>query len=187
MLPSTDWDPAQYRHLLKLQVRLLRPDRRFDRRFDSSDLVQETLLRAHAHRDQCAAATEAQRFQWLLQILQNVVVTKVREAHAGKRDLRLEASVQDALRRSSACLEEYLAARGPAPDQEAEHHELLLRLAAALERLPDDQRFAFIQYALCGDSIKDVAAQMGPRSPKAVAMLVARARSQLAKELAEFC
>jgi RNA polymerase sigma-70 factor (ECF subfamily) len=186
MLQSTDWNPAQYRNLLKLQVRLLRPDRRFDRRFDSSDLVQETLLRAVTNRDQCQGDTEAQRVKWLLEILHNVVVTEVRKGLAGKRDVRLEASVQDALLRSSACLEQYLVARGPAPEEEAGHHELLLRLAAALEQLPDDQRFAFIQYVLCGDSIKEVAAQMESRSPKAVAMLVARARRQLAEALSGF-
>ena len=185
MFNSLDWDPTQYRPLLHLQVRLLRPDARFDRRFDSSDLVQETLLKAHKNRDQFSGTTEAERVRWLQRILRNVLIDAIREATAPKRDVRLEASLQNALARSSECLEEYLSDRGPSPSQQVELQELLLRLAAALEELPPDQCDVVIQRDLEGESVKDIAARLG-RSEKAVAGLLLRGRRRLAEILKNY-
>ena len=81
-----DWHPERYRPLLHLQVHLMKLDPQFRRRFDSSDLVQEALLKAHAHRDRCRGTTEAERVGWLREILKTVAVDKVREATAGKRE-----------------------------------------------------------------------------------------------------
>jgi RNA polymerase sigma-70 factor (ECF subfamily) len=185
MSNSPDWDPTQYRPLLHLQVRLLRPDARFDRRFDSSDLVQETLLKAHKNRDRFRGTTEAERVRWLQEILRNVLADAVREATADKRDVRLEASLQNDLARSSACLEEYLSARGPSPSQQAERQELLLRLAAAVEELPPDQRDVVIQRDLQDESVRDIAARIG-RTEKAVAGLLLRGRRKLAEILVDY-
>jgi RNA polymerase sigma-70 factor (ECF subfamily) len=40
------WDPGRYRDLLHLMARRFQLDPRLKRRFDSSDLVQEALLKA---------------------------------------------------------------------------------------------------------------------------------------------
>src|SRR4051812_2240214 len=135
-----DWHPERYRPLLHLQVRLMQMDPQFRRRFDSSDLVQDALLKAHAHRDRCRGTTEAERVRWLQEILKTVAVDKVREATAGKRDLRLEQSFEAAAAESSARLEQFLASPAPSPSQQAERREQLLRLARAIDRLPPDQR-----------------------------------------------
>ena len=55
------WQPEKYRPVLKLMARRLYLDRRFRRRFDSSDLVQKTLLKAHETSAQCRGDQEPQR------------------------------------------------------------------------------------------------------------------------------
>jgi RNA polymerase sigma-70 factor (ECF subfamily) len=185
MAATTTWNLERFRPLLHLQVRLLGLDPRFLRRFDSSDLVQDTLLRAYENREQFHGASEAELMRWLQEILRNMVVDKVREATAGKRDLRLEASLQEAVTESSARLQDCLHARGPSPDEQAERQELLLRLAAALDQLPQDQRDVVIQRDLCGDPVRQIAEQLG-RTEKAVAGLLLRGRRKLAALLADF-
>ena len=71
MVASTEWHLERYRPLLHLLVRRLELDPRLQRRFDSSDLVQETLLKAHAHLDRFRGQSEAQLVKWLHQILEH--------------------------------------------------------------------------------------------------------------------
>ena len=74
MPPSTEkWQLERYRPLLRLQARRLELDLRLRRRFDSSDLVQETMLKAHEGLDKFKGATEAELIVWLQEILGNVI------------------------------------------------------------------------------------------------------------------
>src|SRR6516225_11830608 len=104
------WDPGRYRELLQVIVRRLQLDPRLKRRFDSSDLVQETLLKAHQAEQQFRGLTEGERVKWLRQILANTARDKIREAHADKRDAKLERSLDVMLNESSVRLEAWLAA-----------------------------------------------------------------------------
>jgi len=61
MHDAPEWLSERHRALLRLRARHLQLDPRLRRRFDESDLVQETLLRAHANRDQCRGETEGER------------------------------------------------------------------------------------------------------------------------------
>jgi RNA polymerase sigma-70 factor (ECF subfamily) len=140
MATTTAWEPERFRPILHLQVRLLGIDPLFRRRFDSSDVVHETLLRAHKNRDQFRGTTEAELVGWLQTILRRVVLNMVQK----HRDVRLEASLDEAVDESSARLLDYLHAKGPTPDEQAQQQELLRRLAEALDRLPDDQREAIL-------------------------------------------
>lgn len=178
MAPVQDWPLERYRALLHLLVRQCQFDPRLRRRFDSSDLVQETLLRAYARRDQFRGTTEPERIRWLQEILSHVLADEVRKAHARKRDVALEQSLQAGLAESSARLEAYLADGRPGPGQQAERHELLLRLADALEQLPEDQRRVVIQRDLLGDPVSRIAEDLG-RTEKSVAGLLLRGRRAL--------
>jgi RNA polymerase sigma-70 factor (ECF subfamily) len=184
MADALDWHPERYRPLLHLQIRLLQLNPLFRRRLDSSDLVQEALLKAHAHRDRFRGATEAELVGWLQEILRNVAADKVREATAGKRDLRLEQSFEAAVAESSARLEQFLAAPDPSPGQQAERREQLLRLAAAIDRLPPDQREVVVRRDLGSEPVAGIAAVLG-RTEKAVANLLLRGRRKLRELLAE--
>jgi RNA polymerase sigma-70 factor (ECF subfamily) len=179
---APDWPVERYRALLRLQARQLQLDPRLARRFDSSDLVQETLLRACRQRDQFRGGTEAERIAWLHAILANVCADEVNRAHAGKRDVAREVPVRAVAAESSSRLEAFLADRHPGPDEAADRAERLLRLADALDRLPEDQRDVVIHHHLLGTPVAGVAAALG-RSERAVAGLLFRGRRRLAELL----
>jgi len=69
----------------------------------------------------------------------NVAADEIDKARAAKRDFTLEQSLHAAVatRRPGSTPSSPTAAVAP---EEAERHELLLRIAAAVEQLPDDQR-----------------------------------------------
>jgi RNA polymerase sigma-70 factor (ECF subfamily) len=103
-----------------------------------------------------------------------------RHEKAKQRDPGLEQSIQAAMDDSSAKLEKLIVANQSSPSQQVEHNEMLLRLARAMEKLPEDQRSAFIQHHMLDLTYEEIAQAMDPpRTDKAVAGLVARARASL--------
>ena len=178
-----EWQLERYRAWLALQVRQLQLDPRLQRRFDSSDLVQETLLRAHENLQQFRGLNEAELLRWLQEILAHALVDECRKAHAQKRDVDLEQSLQTVMADSAARLGEYLVAPGPTPGQEARRQEMLLQLAAALDQLPQDQRDAIIHHHLLQTPLAQIAQHM-ERTEKAIAGLLYRGKRRL-RELLE--
>jgi RNA polymerase sigma-70 factor (ECF subfamily) len=172
------WPVERYRPLLRLQVRQIQLDPRFQRRVDSSDLVQSALAKAVEHRDQFRGATEAELVKWLLEILGHIVVDEVRKATAKKRDIALEQSLQALLAESTALWQTALADRASSPAAQAERNEEWLRLAGAIEELPDDQRDVILLRDLQGTSVVDIAARLG-RTEKSVSGLYLRGRKKL--------
>jgi RNA polymerase sigma-70 factor (ECF subfamily) len=185
MADARNWQPERYRPLLHLQMRLLRLAPQFRRRFDSSDLVQDALLKAHQYRDRFRGTTDVEWMAWLNGILRNVVADRVRGAMAGKRDLRLDQSLQVAMDKSSARIEQFLGDDGSSPSEQAERGELLLRLASAIEQLPPDQHDVVVRRDLRGEPVDEIARQLG-RTEKAVAGLLFRGRHKLRQLLADF-
>jgi RNA polymerase sigma-70 factor (ECF subfamily) len=104
---------------------------------DPSDAVQQTLLRAHERRDQFRGQTNREQAAWLRQILARTMIDLLRK-HGAEIDHR-DRSLELALEQSSCRWEALLAASSSSPSAKSEHHEQLMRLSAALARLPDDQ------------------------------------------------
>ena len=166
-----------FRAYLRLLARLhLSPQLRG--KLEPSDVVQQTLLQAYQALDQFRGRSKAECAAWLRQILARNLGQAVRDFGRAKRDLAREQSLQAALDASSARLDAWLAADQSSPSQRAERGEQALRLAQALEKLPEAQREALVLQHWQGLSLQEIGEHLG-RSPEAVAGLIKRGLKQL--------
>jgi RNA polymerase sigma-70 factor (ECF subfamily) len=163
-----------YRDYLRLLARL-QLDPRLRGKLDPSDVVQQTLVKAHQNAGQFRGQTDAERAAWLRRILANTLADAARKYRG---EVARGQSLEQALNESSARLEAWLAREQESPGEEAGRHEQLLRLAEALGRLPDDQRVVIEMHHLQGQLLADIAGRLG-RTEAAVAGLLRRGRKKL--------
>lgn len=172
MRPETEPTLERYRGYLYVVARL-RVGQGLRGKLDPSDLVQQTLLKAHQAADRWKSVAEDARGGWLRQILANTIVDEVRRYGRARRDASLERSMLASLEESSIRLEAWLEADQSSPSQHAIRREQLAALGEALEAMPADQRRAIELHHLDGDSLAEVAIRMG-RSEASVAGLLRR-------------
>jgi RNA polymerase sigma-70 factor (ECF subfamily) len=165
----------EFRPYLNLLARL-HLDPRVRGQVDPSDIVQQTLLTAHAKQAQFRGATDAERACWLRAILANHLALAVRKF--GPKGSGRVRSLQDDLDRSSARLEAFLAVDHSSPSERAIRSEQAVELAAALAKLPEDQRTALELRHLEGLPVPEVAQRMD-RTVPAVAGLLHRGTKAL--------
>jgi RNA polymerase sigma-70 factor (ECF subfamily) len=170
-------DYRDYLHLLaRLQI-----DPRLRGKVDPSDVVQQTLVKAHQHRDQFRGRTAAEQAGWLRRILVNTLVDATRKFG---RELDRERSLEQQVHDSSVRLEAWLAANQSSPSEAAGKQEQLLRVARALARLPDDQRLAVELHHLRDQAVAEIASAMD-RTEASVAGLLRRGLKRLRELLEE--
>lgn len=179
--PSKDLE--QFRSYLAFQVRKL-VDPRLANQLDLSGIVNQTLLEAWKALDRTAGWSDGQKAGWLRTMLANNVRDEIDRAQAACRDARRNQSIEDAVQRSSCRLVNVLAADQSSPSQHLEREERELRLAAAVERLPDDQRLALVLQRWQNWSLAEIGTHLD-RSPAAVAGLLHRALQKLREELSD--
>jgi RNA polymerase sigma-70 factor (ECF subfamily) len=167
----------RFREYLHLLARL-NVDVRLRGKLDLSGVVQQTLLEAHRDRAQFHGQSEEELAAWLRRIFARNLVDEARKLKRAGYDARRERSLEEALEESSARLEAWLAAEQSSPSQHAIREEQLLQLADALTQLTEDQREAVVRHHLQGNSLAEVAKQMG-RSKDAVAGLLHRGMTKL--------
>jgi RNA polymerase sigma-70 factor (ECF subfamily) len=167
-----------YRNYLRLVARAgIEPALRG--KADPSDIVQESLLKAHQHFDQFEGRTEPELASWLRQILARNLADLARRYRAdGARGVNRERSLDDLFHPSSRALEALMAPNGHSPSQSAQRRELGVVLADALAELTADYREVIVLRTLEGRAWDEVARAMG-RSPDAVRVLWARALKKL--------
>lgn len=135
---------------------------------DADDITQDTFVRAH--RGLGTFKDEFDFHPWLFRIAYNQAINFI-----NKRKRQAAADIDEVPERDMKT--------GPEPEspvQSASRHELLGRLAAALERLPEEQRTVFLLRVQEGLSYEEIAETMD--TPKGTVMSrLARARMALRK------
>jgi len=153
-------------------------------RVDSSDLVQETQLRAARHIGQFQGRTEAEWRAWLARIAEREIVRQLRR-HLGaqKRAAGREQPLPDD-GNSQAGVSRLEAWRQThsSPSQALVRRERALLLARVLAELPADHREVLILRHIEGVPFVEVAARLG-RSEGAVRVLWTRALKKLRSAL----
>lgn len=157
-------------------------ERRLQPRMSPSDIVQETMLRAHANFGQFRGASEPELIGWLRQILVNNLAKFV-EQHvlAARRDVRREVSIErlgQALEQSTIQLAALLPAGSRSPSAAAQQREEAVLLADRLAMLAPDYREVLMLRNLQGLPFETIAQQMD-RSVSATRMLWLRAIDKL--------
>jgi RNA polymerase sigma-70 factor (ECF subfamily) len=173
----------EYRDYLRLLARTqLGP--RLQAKLDASDVAQQAILQAHQAQNQFRGTTEAEKLAWLRAILANVLAAATRRFEAKGRAIDRERSLEGDLELSSSRLECLFADDQTSPSQRAVRGEELLRLAAALTRLSQEQRQVVELHHLKGLTVAEVAEQMG-RSRAAIVGLLFRGLKKLRQLLRE--
>jgi RNA polymerase sigma-70 factor (ECF subfamily) len=120
----------------------------------AEDVTQETFLRlvkgANAYERQAKFTT------WLYTIARNLCVDAARR---GKH--RKAASLDAPLDDGGASLLDFVPDGGAAVDRQAQSRELALRLRAAIESLPDEQREIFLLREVADLQFNEIAAVVG--------------------------
>lgn len=162
----------RYRAYLLLLARLQLPPL-LRGKVDLSGVVQQTIWEALQVlvRDSDLAAKEPTGL--LRRLLANNLADAWRQVFAQKRDASREQSLEARLNESASGLEAFLAVQQSSPSDRAERNEELLRLAEAMESLPEPQRKAVELHYLRGWSLADIAGRM-KRTKPAVAGLLQR-------------
>jgi RNA polymerase sigma-70 factor (ECF subfamily) len=178
----------RYRDFVRLLVRS-RGRGQLKARLDSSDIVQETLLRVAQNLPQFEGEHEEEWRAWLGRIAEREVIHQVRHhLGAAKRAVSREQPLGRAGDRSSitgsARLDQWLLKTQSSPSLVAMRKERALLLSDVLARLPDDYREVLILRHLEGLDFPEVAARMS-RSAGAVRVLWTRALKKLRAELAQ--
>ena len=167
----------EYRDYLILLARS-NLDPRLRGQIDPSDVVQQTLLKAHSKRSQFRGTTEAQWVAWLRAILANDLAEAARRLGRMPRGRSFEAALEESAER----LETFLAADQSSPSQRAMQVERLARLVEALASLPEDQRVALELQHFQGLTVAQVAERM-ERSLASVTNLIYRATKTLRRQM----
>jgi RNA polymerase sigma-70 factor (ECF subfamily) len=104
-------------------------DKGLNKKIAPSDIVQQTLLKAHQAREQLRGKESAQVAGWLRQILVRTMCDAARDLHRDKRNVNIERSLQSAVGKSSVRFENLIAADQLTPSQAVSRDEQLIRLA----------------------------------------------------------
>ncbi len=144
---------------------------------DASDIVQDTMLKAYAAKQQFHGDNSAQYAGWLRTILANEILQTARQHSRKCRDITREQACSY-LQQSSYQLADVLAADVSSPSAGVHRDEQAVMLACMLDRLTEEQRQAIIAKYWHNESLNQIAEAMD-RSPQAVAGLIYRGMQEL--------
>jgi RNA polymerase sigma-70 factor (ECF subfamily) len=164
---------AAYRNYLRM-IAVTSLDRQVQGKADASDIVQETLLKAHQSFRSFRGSTEQEWITWIRQILVNNLADLHRRFSLKAREVERERSLEATAERSSRMLRDLVPARAHSPSQSAQRRELGVILADTLAAMAPEDREVVVLRNLHELDWKEIAARTG-RSPDAARMLWTRA------------
>ena len=170
---SRAFDLERYRGYLRLLAQL-DLDPRLESKLDLSGVVQQTLLEAHQGQGEICRQGETVLLTWLRRILTRNLLDEIRRV----KRVGFDATRDQSLDEFSSIAEASLVAEQSSPSERASRNEELLRLARALEELPEDQRTVVVRHHLQGEPLARVASELGRTKP-AVAGLLRRGLTKL--------
>ena len=184
METSNELKPENYRGFLIYLARRSLPELGpAAHKVSSSDIVQDVLLQAHQALPQFRGSTREEMLAWLRKILESQLYDVARHFGRQKRDAGLEESIRSAVSDSVDRIEK-LAGNLTPPSRYVERNERALRIADALESLPEDQRVAVELHHLEGYSVSEAAGKMN-RTRASVAGLLRRGFGELREQLGD--
>ncbi len=150
-------------------------------RLDASDIVQQTLIDAWNGEAGFRGTTHGERMAWLRVILTRVILRADRDLlKTAKRGEGREKTIQSAIDEASVRIEQLAIGKEGSPASAAERAEQTLKLAAAMEQLPDDYRQVLQLRHIEGMSHAAIAEKID-RTSAATRMLWVRALEALKK------
>jgi RNA polymerase sigma-70 factor (ECF subfamily) len=157
-------------------------EKRIQPRVSPSDVVQETLLKAHRHFADFRGRTEQEFLTWLRRILLSTLAHFVeRHLLAAKRDIRMEVSIDHfgaAASHSVSRQHPLGTAAGDTPSGQVQKREASEILSRRLAQLPPRYREVLVLRNIESLSFEDAAARLH-RTPAATRMLWLRAIQKL--------
>ena len=137
--PTDDW-LARFRPWLSLIARM-QVDSRLQGKFDTSDVVQQTLMEAWRSASKFRGSTDAERIAWLRKILAHVLRTKSANTEGPTNAIStVRCPSRDPSPGHRGRLNAVLASATTTPSQQAVHQEQQVALADMLNELPADYR-----------------------------------------------
>lgn len=169
--PAPAPDLGKYRDFLRGCIETI--SKRYQARFDASDVVQDTLADAQQHLNSYRGKTEPELRSWLRTVLTRNLLDAVRRVRSRKRDIAQERRIQRTKAGSGLLTSIALRAEQTSPSGRAIWNEEHQQLHRSLEALPEAQRLAITLHHLQGMTLAQVAHQMN-RSTSAIAGLLHR-------------
>lgn len=166
------------RVLARTQIR-----RAYQAKVGSSDMVQQVMLQAVQGYSGFRGSSEAELRAWLRKILAHHLCHLDRDMHREKRDVRREMPMEQRLAKSSLQLQGLLPGDDPSPSHRVAMGERILRMAQAIEQLPESQAEAIRLHHLDGLKLNEVAERL-EKTPGAVAGLLHRGMKALRQQMA---
>jgi RNA polymerase sigma-70 factor (ECF subfamily) len=170
-----------YRNYLSL-LASTQLERRLRPRVSPSDIVQETMLKAHRHFAQFKGRSEAEFLGWLRQILLSSLAHFVeRHLLAAKRNIRREISIEECATLAGGAFPRASALGTPpgeSPSAEVRQREASKILSDRLAELSPRYREVLVLRNIQGLSFDQIAIQLH-RTPAAARMLWLRAIQKL--------
>ena len=167
-----------------LEVIRLRMGPKLRRRYESQDLVQETLMAAFKDFDRFEIRSDARFLNWVSRIAENRILAAQKHESYEKRDPDRERSLDAPAPGQEGTRAEELIRRTRSPDEKVAVGQDSERLQECLQELPEQYRELIVLRNYLEMSWQDIADEVGRPSAAAARVMHAKAMEELQRRMA---